>query len=82
MDITIMTNFFKSCTIINISILLIASIVITLTKDFAYNVHTKLGFWQGSKEDHKQTIYLLLGNYKILIIIFNVVPYVALCCYI
>ena len=82
MDIATMTDFFKCCSIINISILFAGSAVIMLTKDFAYNVHTKLGFWEGSKEAHKQTVYSLLGNYKMLIIVFDVVPYIALCCYI
>ncbi len=80
MDIIIMTDFFKYCSIINCSILLIASIVIIMTKDFTYNVHSKLGFWEGSKEAHKQSMYSILGNYKMLIIIFNVVPYFALYC--
>jgi len=79
MDIATMTEFFKSCSIINISILVIASVLI-MTSDLAYNVHTKLGVWEGSKEAHKQTMYSILGNYKVLIIIFNVVPYFALCC--
>ena len=80
MDIATITDFFKYCSIINFSILLIASIIIIMTKDFTYNVHSKLGFWEGSKEAHKQSMYSILGNYKILIIIFNVVPYFALCC--
>ena len=80
MDIATMTEFFKCCSIINISILLIASIILMGTKDFAYNVHSKLGIWEGSKEAHKQSMYSLLGNYKILIIMFNIVPYFALCC--
>ena len=80
MDIATMTNFFKYCSIINFSILLISFIMISMTKDFTYNVHRKLGYWEGSKEAHKQSMYSLLGNYKILIIIFNVVPYFALCC--
>ena len=40
----------------------------------------QLGFWEGSKEAHKQSMYSILGNYKMLIIIFNVVPYFALYC--
>ena len=76
-----MTEFFKWCSIINIIMLAIGSVFI-MTSDLAYNVHTKLGVWEGSKEAHKQSMYSLLGNYKILIIIFNVVPYFALCCYI
>ena len=81
MDIAIITEFFKYCSIINIFILLMASILM-ITTDLAYRVHTKLGIWEGSKEAHKQTMYSLLGNYKILIIIFNVVPYFTLCCFI
>lgn len=79
MDIATMTEFFKCCSIINISILVISSVVI-MTSDLGYNMHTKFGAWEGSKEAHKQAMYSLIGNYKILIIIFNVVPYFALCC--
>ena len=78
MDITTLTEFFKYCTIINVAILLIS--IITMASDFAYNVHTKYGIWEGSKEAHKQLGYSILGNYKILTIIFNAVPYFALCC--
>ena len=80
MDIAAMAEFLKCCSIINFSILLIVSIIIMMTKDFTYNVHSKLGVWEGSKEAHKQSMYSILGNYKMLIIIFNVVPYFALCC--
>ena len=78
MDIATLTEFFKYCTIINVAILLIS--IITMASDFAYNVHTKLGIWEGSKEAHKQSAYKILGNYKILTIVFNAVPYFALCC--
>ena len=78
MDITTLTEFLKYCTIINFAILLIS--IITMASDFAYNVHTKLGVWEGSKEAHKQSGYKILGNYKILTIVFNAVPYFALCC--
>ena len=70
-------NFFKYCSIINVSILVISSILI-MVSDLAYNVHAKLGLWEGTKETHKQSMYSLLGKYKMLIIIFNVVPYFAL----
>ena len=78
MDIAIMMEFFKYCSIINISILMVSSLMI-MTSDFVYNIHTKLGFWEGSKEAHKQLMYSWAGNYKIIIIVFNVVPYFALC---
>ena len=78
MDITTLTEFLKYCTIINFAILLISTI--TMRTDLIYNVHTKYGIWEGSKEAHKQLGYSVLGNYKILIMIFNAVPYFALCC--
>ena len=81
MEIATLTDFFKYSTIINVSIILIASIITIVTKDLIYNVHSKIGFWEGSKEAHKQSIYSILGNYKILIIIFNVVPYATLSCF-
>ena len=79
MDIATMTQFFKCCSIINISMLAISSLII-MKSDLGYNIHAKLGLWEGSKEAHKQLMYSLLGKYKILIIIFNVVPYFTLCC--
>ena len=79
MDIATMIQFFKCSSIINISILAISSLII-MKSDLGYNMHTKLGIWEGSKEAHKQSMYSLMGNYKILIIIFNVVPYFVLCC--
>ena len=78
MDIATLTEFFKYCTIINFAFLLISTI--TMRTDLIYNVHTKYGIWEGSKEAHKQLNYSVLGNYKILIMIFNAVPYFALCC--
>ena len=78
MDITTLTEFLKYCTIINFTFLLISTI--TMRTDLIYNVHTKFGIWEGSKEAHKQSGYKIIGNYKILTIVFNAVPYFALCC--
>ena len=79
MDIATLTEFFKCCTIINLLFLLMSAIV--STTGLAYNIHSKLGFWEGSEEAHKQMMYSLLGNFKILWLVFNFVPYIVLCCY-
>ena len=76
MDIATLTEFLKYCTIINCSFLLISTI--TMRTDLIYNVQTKFGIWEGSKEAHKQSGYSILGNYKILVMIFNAVPYFVL----
>ena len=78
MDIATMTQFFKCCSIINVSILIISSIIWLLFPGFAYNVNNKLFSLGLSKEEHNQIIYKTIGYYKIIIIVFNVVPYFAL----
>ena len=80
MDIATMTQFFKCCSIINVSILIISSIIWSLFPGFAYKANNKLFSLGLSKEEHNQIIYKTLGHYKIVIIVFNVVPYFALCC--
>jgi len=77
-DIFTLTEFLKYCTIINFVFLLISTIM--MRTDLLYNLHTKFGIWEGSKEAHKQSVYSLIGNYKILVFVFNAVPYFALCC--
>ena len=79
MDILTLTEFFKYCSIINFSILAIASLFV-MASDLAYNIHTKLGVWAGSKEEYKKIVYSIMGNYKILIMVFNVIPYIVLSC--
>ena len=78
MDIDMLTEFFKYCTVINAVIILISTLM--SRSDSAYSLHVKSGLWKGSKEAHSQLVYSLLGNYKILIIMLNAVPYFALCC--
>ena len=78
MDTATMIQFFKCCSIINVSILIIGSIMGSLFSGFAYNVNNKLFSLGLSKEEHNQIIYKTIGYYKIIIIVFNVVPYFAL----
>ena len=78
MDIATTMEFFKWCSIINISILILASIIWPLLSKFAYSFHSKYWF-SGCKEEHAQIIFKFFANYKIIIIVFNLVPYFALC---
>ena len=73
-----MIQFFKCCSIINVSLLIISSIIWWLFPDFTYNINNKLFSLGLSKEEHNQIIYKTIGYYKIIIIVFNVVPYFAL----
>ena len=59
-----LTAFLGWCTLINIGLLLYSTLILALVKDFAINMHSK--------------IFDLLGRLKLLVIVFNLVPYLAL----
>ncbi|MBN1904782.1 MAG: hypothetical protein JW927_06765 [Deltaproteobacteria bacterium] len=76
MNIQKLTSFFMWCTIIN-GILLIFSLIIGVTAlDWAYSTQGKL--FPISREVFNVAYYSLLGLYKIIWLVFNVVPYVAM----
>lgn len=76
MEFQALKELLKWCTIINVSLLLISSLMLMLAADFVYGVHGQL--FHMTKESFDVVIYSLLGGYKILILVFNLVPYVAL----
>ena len=76
MNLDIMTDFFKWCSILNGSIIIISLIIFMFSSDFSYKNNKWL--FGGSKEDFKKTIYTVLLCYKMLVIVFNIVPYFVL----
>jgi hypothetical protein len=71
-----LTEFFKWCTIINFSIFAFSCIVFLFNPTIAYKVHSKLFII--SEGTVNIAIYSFLGLYKILIIFFNLIPYINL----
>ena len=71
-----LTVFLGWCTAINLGILLFSTLMTTLTKSFAANLHSRL--FQLDSASLPKMYFEYLGNYKILIIVFNLVPYLAL----
>ncbi len=76
MDVRTLTAFFKWCTIINIAVFAISTILILAVPDFIYGAHGQL--FHLPREAFDVALYWLLGFYKIVILAFNLVPYVAL----
>ena len=76
MTIDTLTTFLGWCSIINIGLLLISTIMMIVVRDFAIKLHSNLF---GVNPEELPLIYLqYLGNYKVAIIILNIVPYIAL----
>ena len=58
------------------ALLLFSSLMCLCAADWAYQIHGK--WFSISKETFNVAIYSFIALYKILIIVFNLIPYIAL----
>lgn len=71
-----MTLFFGWCSVLNIGILTITTILLIVFKNPISNIHSKM--FGISNTDVVTEYFKYLGNYKIAIIVFNIAPYISL----
>ena len=76
MDIQTLTTFFLWCTIINGAVFILWSIVYMLAPDLVYRTQNK--FFPIPRETFNVVFYAFLGLFKIIFLVFNLVPYLAL----
>jgi len=76
MDIQALTMFFMWCTIINGGIMTLWVVFLVFAPDFVYRMHRR--WFPISRESFNLIIYSFLGLFKIIFLVFNVVPYIAL----
>ena len=76
MDLQTLTRFFMWCTIINGGLLVLWSVFFLFAPDLVYWTQKK--WFPVPRETFTLVMYLFLGLFKILFLVFNVVPYVAL----
>ncbi|AGH81165.1 hypothetical protein PCNPT3_06115 [Psychromonas sp. CNPT3] len=75
-NVEFITAFFCWCTLINLSFLILSVLFIYLFRSFAMHTHTQL---LDIKASELPTLYFkFLAHYKLGIILFNLVPYIAL----
>jgi len=76
MDIQTITTFFMWCTIINGSLLVLWTVFFMFTPDLVYRMQSK--WFPLPRETYNVVIYSFIGFFKVIFLVFNVVPYVAL----
>jgi hypothetical protein len=76
MAIETVREFLLWCMVINVGLLLFSFLFMALAHGFVYRIHGRL--FHLSEEAFSTTIYRAMAIYKILIICFNVVPWLAL----
>lgn len=76
MDIAAVRAFFMWCTILNGGLLILSSLIYIFAGDWAYRMHSK--FYPISRDTFNVVMYSFVGLFKIFVLIFNLVPYIAL----
>ena len=76
MDLQSLESFFMWCTIINGAIYLEWLLFFIFAPDFVYRMQSRL--FPIPRETYNVVIYSLLGAFKLFLIFFNIVPYLAL----
>ena len=64
------------CSLINISILCFVALILSFMRGFVIKIHSAL--LSLSEEDLCRAYFQYLAQYKLLVIVFNLVPYFAL----
>ena len=76
MDIQAARNFFMWCSIINGGLLILSFLFCSLAANWVYKVQSRR--FPMSRDKFNVAMYCLLGSFKLAVIVFNVVPYIAL----
>ncbi len=76
MTVELIRDVLGWCTLINISLFLTWFLMFSLAHDFVFNLHRR---WFNLSLDHFDAIhYAAMAIFKMAIIFFNLVPYIAL----
>jgi hypothetical protein len=76
MNIEVITEFFGWCLVINAGLLVFTTVILLLAQNWAAKIHSKM--FNLKEEDLKRAYFNYVALYKMLLIVFNLVPYVAL----
>ena len=76
MDLQTLTSFFTWCTIINGGILLLWALLCLAAPDWLYRTQSR--WFPMPRETYTVAMYCFLGAFKLLFLMFNLVPLIAL----
>lgn len=76
MDIQVLTKFFMWCTILNMGLLFFLFLILAFARDFVYKMHGEC--FPMPQETFNVVFYSFMGMYKIIVLVFNVIPWAAL----
>ena len=71
-----LTEFFGWCTVINVVLLAFSTLMLVANRKFVLKTHSKM--FGISEAELSKTYFNYLAIYKVAVIVFNLVPYLAL----
>ncbi|MFD2166809.1 DUF6868 family protein [Thalassotalea euphylliae] len=78
MSLDILTSFFGWMTLINVVLITFTALVLIFAKNTIVRTHQI--FFSLTEENLEATYFRYLANYKLAVLVFNLVPYIALLC--
>ncbi len=75
-SIETLATFFGWCTVLNIGVVLVIVVFVSVFHEFAAELSAKM--FGITKAEAKATLFRIFMQYRIAIVVLNVVPYIAL----
>lgn len=75
MALEVIRDILMWCSLINAALLIFLFVILTAGRKWVYSIHSKL--FPITEEQFNMIIYSFFAFYKIVIIVFNIIPYVA-----
>ena len=76
MNIETLREFLGWCTVVNFGLLLLSSILLVVLRDWVCKIHSRM--FDLDEAWVRQSYFTYLANYKIAVIVLNLVPWIAL----
>ncbi|KFZ37886.1 hypothetical protein HR45_08560 [Shewanella mangrovi] len=76
MSLTQLVDFFQWMTLINVGLLMFSALMVSSFKSLIFRFHGQM--FGLAPEQISLVLYGFLGTYKLLIFVFNLVPYLAM----
>jgi hypothetical protein len=76
MMIEVVQRMLMWCTMINVVLLIVSFLILSMARQWVYKMHSV--WFPITESQFNVAIYCFMGFYKILIIVLNIVPWIAL----
>ena len=65
------------CSLINVALMVVMFLILWLGRSWVYKMHSRM--FPITESQFNMAIYSFLGAYKLLVYMFNIIPWIALC---